>query len=68
MGTAGIEAVGKKYKVMHHTGYVQLELSVVADNTRVISMYQRAGFVEYGRNPKGFYSRTAGFQEVVSMR
>lgn len=49
-------------------GYVQLELSVVADNARAIAMYQRAGFMECGRNPKGFYSRTTGFQEVVSMR
>lgn len=49
-------------------GYVQLELSVVADNARAIALYQHAGFVEYGRNPKGFRSRTAGFQEVISMR
>lgn len=31
-------------------------------------MYKKAGFVEYGRNPKGFYSRLSGFQEVVHMR
>ena len=49
-------------------GYVQLELSVVADNARAISMYRKAGFVECGRNPKGFRSRTSGYQEVVSMR
>lgn len=49
-------------------GYVQLELSVVADNERAIAMYQKAGFVEYGRNPKGFCSRMSGFQELVSMR
>ena len=97
-GTAGIDAVGTKYKVAHRAefgvsvlqeywglgigralmeaciqcakaaGYAQLELSVVADNARAMALYQRAGFVEYGRNPKGFYSRTAGFQEVVSMR
>lgn len=98
VGTAGVDAVGTKYKVAHRAefgisvlkeywglgigralmeaciqcardaGYVQLELSVVADNARAISMYQRAGFMECGRNPKGFYSRTAGFQELVSMR
>ena len=97
-GTAGVDAVGTKYKVAHRAefgisvlkkywglgigralmeaciqcardaGYVQLELNVVADNARAISMYQRAGFMECGRNPKGFYSRTTGFQEVVSMR
>ena len=98
IGTAGIEAVGAKYKVRHraefgisiakefwglgigwalinaciecagNAGYTQLELSVVAENTRAISMYERAGFVEFGRNPKGFNSRTAGFQELIYMR
>ncbi|MCI8951500.1 MAG: GNAT family N-acetyltransferase [Lachnospiraceae bacterium] len=98
VGTAGIEAIGKKYKIRHRAefgisvakefwglgigqalttaciecarvaGYIQLELNVVADNSRALSMYKKAGFVEYGRNPKGFYSRTAGFQEVIYMR
>ena len=97
VGTAGIDAVGTKYKVAHRAefgisvlkefwglgigrammdaciqcardaGYVQLELSVVADNARAIAMYQRAGFVECGRNPRGFRSRVAGYQEVASM-
>ena len=49
-------------------GYAQLELSVVTENTRAIALYQKAGFVEFGRNPKGFRSRTAGFQEIVFMR
>ena len=49
-------------------GYVQLELSVIAENTRAIAMYQKAGFVECGRNHRGFRSRTAGYQELVSMR
>ena len=95
-GTAGIEAIGTKYKVRHRAefgisvvrkywglgigkalltsciecaktaGYNQLELKVVAE--RAVSMYERAGFVECGRNPKGFRSRIAGFQEVISMR
>lgn len=86
MGTAGIEAVGRKYKIRHRAefgisvakefwglgigqalttaciecakaaGYVQLELNVVADNVRAISIYKKTGFVEYGRNPKGFNS------------
>ena len=98
VGTAGIDAVGAKYKVKHRAefgisvlkeywglgigkalteaciecardaGYIQLELSVVADNTRAISMYKNVGFVEYGRNPKGFVSRKTGFQELVYMR
>ncbi len=98
VGTAGIEAVGKKYKIRHRAefgisvakefwglgigqaltaaciecakaaGYVQLELNVVAGNVRALSIYKKAGFVEYGRNPKGFNSRLAGFQEVIYMR
>ena len=98
VGTAGIEAVGMKYKVRHRAefgisiarefwgigigralmdaciecarqaAYVQLELNVVAENTRAISMYEKAGFEEYGRNPKGFHSRITGFQEVIYMR
>ncbi len=49
-------------------GYHQLELNVVAENVRALAMYKKAGFVEYGRNPKGFRSRWTGFQEVVYMR
>lgn len=96
-GTAGIEAVGAKYKVRHRAefgisvlkeywglgigraltqacikcakeaGYAQLELTVVAENVRAIALYQKEGFVEYGRNPKGFNSRISGYQEVVYM-
>ena len=98
VGTAGLEAVGKKYKIRHRAefgisvakefwglgigqalttaciecakvaGYDQLELNVVAGNVRALSIYKKAGFVEYGRNPKGFHSRLAGFQEVIYMR
>lgn len=98
VGTAGIEAVGTKYKVLHRAefgmgiakefwglgigqalmeaciecakaaGYMQLELEVVTENVRALSMYKKAGFVEYGRNPKGFNSRITGFQEVIYMR
>ena len=49
-------------------GYAQLELDVVAENTAAITLYQTCGFVEYGRNPKGFRSRTAGWQTLVLMR
>ena len=96
-GTAGIEAVGSKYKVKHRAefgisilkeywglglgkalakaciqcakeaGYVQLELNVVAGNERALSLYKSLGFVEFGRNPRGFNSRTGGFQELVYM-
>ena len=58
---ACIESAGK-------AGYEQLELNVVADNIRAIDMYKKAGFVEFGRNPKGFRSRLSGYQELVYMR
>jgi RimJ/RimL family protein N-acetyltransferase len=48
-------------------GYVQLELNVVAGNERAISLYRDMGFVEFGRNPRGFNSRESGFQELVYM-
>ena len=96
-GTAGIGAVGKKYKVRHRAefgisvlkeywglglgraltvaciqcakdaGYDQLELTAVADNERALSLYRSVGFEEFGRNPRGFISRTAGYQELVYM-
>ena len=49
-------------------GYTQLELEVVADNERAVSLYRRAGFVEFGRNPRGYKSASAGYQELVYMR
>ena len=48
-------------------GYTQLELNVVAENERAVSLYKKMGFVEYGRNPRGFNSRVSGYQEVVYM-
>ena len=49
-------------------GYTQLELEVVAGNERAVSLYRRAGFEEYGRNPRGYRSTTVGYQELVHMR
>ncbi len=51
-----------------NAGYEQIELNVVAENETAISMYRKAGFVEYGRNPRGFKSRIKGYQEVIYMR
>lgn len=49
-------------------GYSQLELEVVAANERAYRLYRSLGFVEYGRNPRGFRSRTDRLQEIVLMR
>ena len=48
-------------------GYEQIELQVVAENDRAIMTYSKLGFVEYGRNPKGFKSRFTEYQELVYM-
>lgn len=96
-GTAGFEAVGKKFKLSHRAefgvsvakefwglgigseltkcciecakkaGYVQLELNVVSENARAVALYEKLGFKEYGRNPKGFKKRPNGFQELIYM-
>lgn len=49
-------------------GYAQLELNAVSENQRAIKLYESLGFVEFGRNPRGFRSRLTGWQELVSMR
>ena len=49
-------------------GYVQMELSVVAENEAAIALYKSVGFTEFGRNPKAFRSRCSGWQELVDMR
>ncbi len=49
-------------------GFAQLELEVVADNVRAASLYQNAGFIEYGRNPRGFRTRDGRWQELILMR
>ena len=49
-------------------GFYQLELDVVAENTGAIRLYEKHGFTEYGRNPKGFRTRAGEWQELVLMR
>ena len=49
-------------------GYVQVELKAVAENKNALALYKSVGFVEYGRNPKGFRSRMSDWQELVLMR
>ena len=49
-------------------GYTQLELQALSTNGRACALYESEGFTEYGRNPKGFRTRTGDFQELVLMR
>ena len=48
-------------------GYTQLELNVVKDNIPAVNLYKKLGFIEFGRNPKGFNSKTSGYQELIYM-
>ena len=65
IGRALIEA---SIDCARQAGYTQLELEVVVDNERAVSLYRRAGFEEYGRNPRGYRSASAGYRELVYMR
>ena len=47
---------------------MQIELVVVSENIPAIKLYESVGFVEYGRNPKGFRNRQGKWQELVLMR
>ena len=49
-------------------GFLQLELEAVSENHSAIRLYAKHGFVEYGRNPKGFRNRAGTWQELVLMR
>lgn len=49
-------------------GFLQLELEVVAENAKAIRLYQKHGFMEYGRNPLGFRCGDGHWQELVLMR
>lgn len=49
-------------------GYAQVELEAVAENESALGLYKSVGFVEFGRNPRGFRSRYTGWQPLVLMR
>ena len=49
-------------------GFWQLELEVGGDNENAVRLYKRYGFMEYGRNPRGFLTRDGRWQELVLMR
>lgn len=49
-------------------GFRQLELEVVGENETAVRLYKKYGFMEYGRNPRGFLTRDGRWQELVLMR
>lgn len=51
-----------------NVGFYQLELEVVVDNKNAIALYKKLGFIEYGRNPRGFILRNSDYKELILMR
>lgn len=45
-----------------------MELEVVSTNEAAIALYKKCGFIEYGRNPRGFRKKNGEWQELVLMR
>ena len=69
-GLAGFDAVGGREKIQHRADFgisVDRQYWNLGIGTALMK-YRKAGFVEYGRNPKGFKSRFTGYQELVYMR
>jgi ribosomal protein S18 acetylase RimI-like enzyme len=64
VGTALLSAC---IETARDAGYEQLELEVVADNTRAIALYERLGFVTYGRRPHGFKFRDGSYIDELLM-
>lgn len=48
-------------------GYTTLELEVVEENSRAVSLYSSLGFVRCGRNPYGFRNKEGRYQPLISM-
>ncbi|MEA4954505.1 MAG: GNAT family N-acetyltransferase [Pseudoflavonifractor sp.] len=48
-------------------GYSQLELDVVGTNKSAIELYKSIGFIEFGRNSRGFKTRSGQWQELILM-
>lgn len=64
----GRALTGACIECARQAGYLQLELDVVADNVRAVALYEKCGFVEFGRNPRGFRKRGGEYQELAYMR
>lgn len=64
----GAQLTSSAIDFAREAGYSQLELDVVTENLRALALYEKLGFREYGRNPRGFRLRTGQWQELVEMR
>ena len=47
--------------------YEQIELEVLAENAKAVSLYQKYGFREYGRRPHGFKMRDGTYRDELLM-
>lgn len=50
------------------TGYTQLELEAVLENNRAIALYEKLGFVIYGKNERAFRLRDGRYMSALLMR
>ncbi len=53
--------------IMSNNGYEQLELDVMGNNERAISLYKKLGFVECGRLPHGIRFIDGSYADLVTM-
>ena len=51
----------------HQAGYEQVELEVITDNEKAISLYQRHGFREYGCRPHDVKMRDGSYRDALLM-
>ena len=64
LGTAlmqGMTAFSEK------NGAKQLELTVMSENKRALSLYERQGFIAVGRMPNAYLMKDGSFCDEISM-
>lgn len=54
-------------EILTNQGYEQLELDVMGNNERAISLYKKMGFIECGRLPHGIRFIDGRYTDLVSM-
>ncbi len=64
----GSELITSCIECAKKAGFLQIELDVVAENVSALHLYKKYGFVEFGKNPRGFRTREGAWQELISMR